>query len=49
VMLLAAIVAAISLTHRPSVNMRRQNIAKQIAVEPKDRMRIVKMPSEKKT
>ena len=47
VLLLIAIVAAISLTMRKRTGLKLQNIAKQIAVRAEDRVRIVKMPSEK--
>jgi NADH-quinone oxidoreductase subunit J len=47
--LLVAIIAAISLTLRPKrVIIKYQNPAEQIAVNPKDRVRIVKMKAEKK-
>lgn len=45
VLLLAAIVAAISLTHRTPLRGRRQDISHQVAVRPEDRMRLVKMPA----
>jgi len=48
VLLLTAIVASISLTHRPSVNRKAQNASAQIAVQAKDRIRLIKMRSEKK-
>jgi len=48
VLLLTAIVAAIGLTHRPPRKRKIQNISNQIAVQPKDRLRIIKMSSEKK-
>lgn len=48
VILLAAIVAAISLAHRIPKRRRVQNISKQLQVRSKDRLRLVKMPSEKK-
>lgn len=41
VLLLTAIIAAISLTHRKAQNRKSQNAAKQIAVRPKDRLRII--------
>ncbi len=47
VILLLAIVAAISLTMRRRPGLKVQNIAKQVAVNPKDRIRIVKMDAEK--
>lgn len=46
VLLLAAIVAAISLTHRVATKYKKQNISQQIAVRPQDRMRLIKMPAE---
>jgi NADH-quinone oxidoreductase subunit J len=48
VLLLTAIVAAISLTHTKRKPHKAQNISDQIAVRPQDRMRIVNMPSEPK-
>lgn len=48
VILLLAIVAAITLTMRKRPGLKVQDIAKQVAVKAKDRVRIVKMPSEKK-
>jgi NADH-quinone oxidoreductase subunit J len=48
VMLLTAIIAAISLSHRKPKNRKSQNPAQQIAVSAKDRLKIVKMASEKK-
>jgi NADH-quinone oxidoreductase subunit J len=47
--LLVASVAAIVLTLRQRKNAKPQDIAKQVAVRAKDRVRIVKMASEKKT
>jgi NADH-quinone oxidoreductase subunit J len=47
--LLVASVAAIVLTLRQRKNARPQDIAKQVAVRAKDRVRIVKMPSEKRS
>jgi len=47
VILLLAIVAAISLTMRRRPGLKVQNISKQVSVNPKDRVRIVKMNSEK--
>lgn len=44
VLLLAAIVAAIALTHRPPTRRKVQNPAAQIAVRPEDRLRLIKMP-----
>ncbi|MDJ0910401.1 MAG: NADH-quinone oxidoreductase subunit J [Woeseiaceae bacterium] len=48
VILLLAIVAAITLTMRKRPGLKVQNIAKQVAVRAKDRVRIVKMDAEKK-
>jgi NADH-quinone oxidoreductase subunit J len=45
VLLLTAIVAAISLTHTPRKKHKSQNIAEQHAAHPKNRMRLVDMPS----
>ena len=49
VILLLAIVAAITLTMRKRPGVKVQNIAEQVAVRSKDRLRIVKMDSEKKS
>jgi NADH-quinone oxidoreductase subunit J len=46
VLLLVAIVAAIALTMRHRVGMKAQDIAGQVSVRAKDRVRIVKMPAE---
>jgi NADH-quinone oxidoreductase subunit J len=48
VLLLTAIIAAITLTHRVARKQRRQDAAKQVAVRPQDRLRIVNIPSEPK-
>jgi NADH-quinone oxidoreductase subunit J len=48
VILLVASVAAIVLTLRPRKNGKVQDIAQQVSVRAKDRVRIVKMTSEKK-
>lgn len=48
VLLLTAIIAAITLSHRPPKNRKIQIIAEQLAVQPKDRMKLINMPSEKK-
>jgi len=49
VLLLTAIIAAITLTHRRGPLRRKsQNPADQVAVRPQDRLRIVKMPAETK-
>jgi len=48
VILLLAIVAAITLTMRKRPGLKIQNIAAQVAVRAKDRIRVVKMDAEKK-
>jgi NADH-quinone oxidoreductase subunit J len=48
ILLLAAIVAAIALTHRPPVRRKVQNPSDQIAVRPEDRVRLITMPPEPK-
>ena len=48
VILLLAIVAAITLTMRKRPGLKVQNISKQVAVRAKDRLRVVKMDAEKK-
>ncbi len=48
VILLAAIIASITLTHRGPVRRKVQNIDAQIAMQPGDAMRLVKMSSESK-
>lgn len=47
-LLLVAIVAAIALTMRRRKNTKYQNPADQVAVKAKDRIKVVKMPAEKK-
>ena len=47
-LLLLAIVAAITLTMRQRAGLKVQNIAAQVSVRAKDRLRIVKMPAEKR-
>ncbi len=47
VLLLTAIVAAISLTHRAGKRHKSQKISAQISVRAKDRLTLVNMPSEK--
>jgi NADH-quinone oxidoreductase subunit J len=47
VILLVASVAAIVLTLRPRKGGKVQDIAKQVAVKAKDRVRLVKMSAEK--
>ncbi len=49
VLLLVAIVAAISLTMRRRPGLKVQDIGKQVGVRAKDRVRIVKMESEKRS
>ena len=49
VLLLVAIVAAISLTMRRRPGLKVQDIGKQVAVRAKDRVRIVKMNPEKRS
>jgi len=48
VVLLLAIVAAITLTMRKRPGLKVQNISAQVAVQAKDRVRVVKMDAEKK-
>ena len=48
VILLLAIIAAITLTMRKRPGLKVQNIAKQVSVRAKDRVRVVKMDAEKK-
>ena len=47
VILLLAIVAAITLTMRRRPGLKQQNIASQVAVKSEDRVRLVKMDAEK--
>jgi len=46
VILLLAIIAAITLTMRKRPGLKQQNIARQVAVQAKDRVRLVKMPAD---
>jgi len=46
-LLLVAIVAAIALTLRHRPGLKKQDISAQVAVQAKDRVRLVKMPAEK--
>jgi NADH-quinone oxidoreductase subunit J len=46
VLLLVAIVAAISLTMRKRAGLKVQDVSRQVAVRREDRVRIVKMPTE---
>jgi NADH-quinone oxidoreductase subunit J len=48
VILLLAIIAAITLTMRKRPGLKVQDVAKQVAVRAKDRIRVVKMDAEKK-
>jgi len=48
VILLLAIVAAITLTMRKRPGLKVQNISEQVSIRAKDRVRIVKMDAEKK-
>ena len=48
VLLLAAIIAAITLTHRGPMKRRSQNISDQVATDPKASLRIIKMAAEPK-
>jgi NADH-quinone oxidoreductase subunit J len=47
-LLLVAIVAAIALTMRHRPGLKKQDISAQVAVQAKDRVRLVKMPAEKR-
>jgi NADH-quinone oxidoreductase subunit J len=47
VLLLIAIIAAISLTMRKRPNLKLQDVAKQVAVRSQDRVRIVKVAAER--
>lgn len=49
VILLVAIIAAITLSYRGRVNRKSQRPSDQVNVNPKDRVRIVSLPSEKKS
>jgi len=44
-----AIVAAITLTMRRRTGLKQQDISRQVAVRRADRLRIVKMPAEKRS
>jgi NADH-quinone oxidoreductase subunit J len=48
VLLLVAIVAAISLTMRKRPGLKVQDVAKQVSVRREDRVRLVKMDAEKR-
>lgn len=47
VILLVAIIAAITLVHRAPIRSKRQNISKQIMTRPEDRVTLHKMKAEK--
>jgi NADH-quinone oxidoreductase subunit J len=47
VILLVAIIAAITLVHRKPIRSKRQNIVQQIMTQRSDRVKLVKMKSEK--
>jgi NADH-quinone oxidoreductase subunit J len=47
IVLLVAIIAAIALTHRRRADTKRTDPARQVAVKPSERVRIVAMPTEK--
>lgn len=49
VLLLTAIIAAITLSHRPPKHRKVQDSSKQISARPQDRLKILKMKSEKKS
>jgi NADH-quinone oxidoreductase subunit J len=49
VVLLVAIVAAIALTMRHRAGYKQQDISRQVAVRAADRLRMVKMPAEKRS
>jgi len=48
VILLVAIIAAIALTHRKRKETKYQNPTEQVKVRPRDRLRILNIPSEKR-
>lgn len=48
VLLLAAMIAAITLANRGPLRRKIQNPSEQVAVRPEDRVRLIKMPSEPK-
>lgn len=47
VILLSAIVAAITLVHRKALLSKKQDIKKQLMTQSKDRVRLISMPAEK--
>ena len=48
VLLLIAIIAAITLVHRKGSRSKKQNVSEQVNVQAKDRMRLVSIPSGKR-
>jgi len=48
VILLVAIIAAISLTHRRRANTKHQNIDKQVRVKSTDRLKVIKMEAQER-
>ncbi|HLB43651.1 MAG TPA: NADH-quinone oxidoreductase subunit J [Gammaproteobacteria bacterium] len=48
VILLVAIIAAIALTHRGPVRRKVQSVGDQVNIDPNDRVRLIKMPAEKR-
>ncbi len=46
--LLVAIIAAIALTHRTRRDSKYQKPGDQVKVRPRDRLRVLSMPSEKR-
>ena len=47
-LLLVAIIAAIALTMRRRPGLKAQDVAKQVAVRREDRVRVIKMPAERR-
>lgn len=47
IILLVAIVAAITLTHRPPVRSKRQNVLQQLMTRRQDRVQVISMQAEK--
>jgi len=47
VLLLIAIIAAITLVHRKDVSRKKQSISEQVSVKAKDRVRVVSIASNK--
>jgi NADH-quinone oxidoreductase subunit J len=48
VILLVAIIAAIVLTHRKRRETKYQDPGQQVRVHPRDRLRVLQMPAEKR-